>query len=122
MLSLIFTVIFAIFIAYFAVQNRNLVDLRFGTYLISGVPIYLVVLGSILVSLLFAGIIVLVNTVFSTFTLLGRNNTIRRTASENEKLELKLQELEAENEKLKEHPMEPAQKKPFFFPVRRRFT
>lgn len=101
MLTLIFSVVFGILIATFAVQNRNLVDLRFGSYLISGVPVYLVVLLAILLTLVFTGILYLIHSVSSSFTLFGKDNAIRREHQEREKLAQQVHALEEENQRLK---------------------
>ena len=54
MLELIATVIFAILIAFFAIQNSVPVNIHLNSYNLAGIPLYLVVLGSVLVTLLFS--------------------------------------------------------------------
>lgn len=122
MLSLILAVAFAILVATFAVQNRNFVDVRFGTYLLTGVPVYLLVLLSILSTLLFAGILFLANNVSSFFTIHGKEHSIKERSHENEKLVQRVHDLEVENAKLKEQPVANPQRRPYFFPVGRRAT
>lgn len=106
MISIIFTVLFAILIAIFAVQNRNFVDIRFGSYLLSGVPLYLVVLITILLTLIFSAILYFINSVFTSIAFWGRERSFKKHENEerreNEMLEKRVHDLEAENARLKE--------------------
>lgn len=107
MLALIASVLFGIVVAVFAVQNRGFVDIHFGGYAISGVPLYLVVLGTVLVTLIFAGIIYFVHSLSSSFTMIGKNSSLKRMNEENKKLTGKVKDLEVENAKLKVEDRKP---------------
>lgn len=118
MLTLIITVAFGILIAIFAVQNRNLIDIRFGTYVITGMPVYLVILASVLLTLIFSGILFVINNI-STFFTLHRNDNSKKVDNENVRLNQKINDLEKENAKLKERAHNAPQSRPGFFPIGR---
>ena len=101
MLSLIASVVFGIVVAIFAVQNRGFVDIHFGGYGISGVPLYLLVLGTVLVTIIFAAILYFVHSVSSSFALMGKSSSLRKMYDENKRLTSKVKDLEVENARLK---------------------
>lgn len=101
MLELIISIIFGIAIAFFAIQNGGLVAIHLSSYTIPGVPLYLVVLGSVLLTLIFSWIIFLVNSVGTAFTIHGKNSSLKTELKENRDLRKKIQQLEVENARLK---------------------
>jgi len=101
MFVLIISIIFGIAIAFFAIQNGVLVTIHLSSYSIPGVPLYLVVLGSVLITLLFSWLVFLVNSLGNAFTISGKNNSLKNQGKENRDLKRKLQELEVENARLK---------------------
>jgi uncharacterized integral membrane protein len=100
MLAIIFTVLFSVLVAYFATQNTTTVTLHFVSYSLTGIPIYLLVLASLLGGLLFAWILHLLNSISSSFALRGKNKTIKKGKVENLELTKKVHQLEIENTKL----------------------
>ena len=99
MLAVIITIIFAILVAFFATQNTASVVINFSQYS-KAVPIYLVVLLSILVGFMFAWILHLMDATASFFALLGKNNAIKKEKKANSVLAKKVQDLEIEKTKL----------------------
>lgn len=99
MLAIILTIIFAILVAYFSAQNTGHVAIGFSSYSIS-VPIYFVVLASLLIGFIFAWILHLMNAFASFFTLRGKDNAIKREKKVNTQLTNKVNELEVEKAKL----------------------
>lgn len=99
MLAVIFTIIFAILVAYFATQNTTQVMINIPTYS-REVPVYLVVLVSLLIGFVFAWILHLMNATVSFFAILGKNNAIKKEKKANSQLEKKVQDLEIEKTKL----------------------
>ncbi len=97
MFLLIATIIFAGAITFIAVQNAGPVDLHLSTFHIVGIPLYWVVLGSVLLTLIFSWIMLLINSISSSFVLHGRDNTVKHLKKENVDLKKKLQLLEIEN-------------------------
>lgn len=100
MFLLIATIIFAGIIAFFATQNSGPVDIRLSSFQLTGVPLYWVVLGSVLVTLVFSWIMFVINSISNSFALHGRDNMVKRLKDENINLEKKVRFLELEHAKL----------------------
>jgi uncharacterized integral membrane protein len=100
MATLIVTIIFGLIITYFALQNTEIISLNFLNYTIPSVPAYFVIIGSLLVGLLFSWLVSLVNGIFTSFTIHGKDSKIKSSNKENEELSKRIQELEIENAKL----------------------
>lgn len=99
MLAFILTIVFAIAVAYFATQNTAAVAINIPGYSLL-VPVYLVVLLSLLVGFIFAWILHLMNAFVSFFTLVGKNNAIKKEKKANTELTNKVRDLEIEKTKL----------------------
>ena len=96
MFLLIATIIFASAIAFIATQNAGPVDLHLSTYHLINIPLYWIVLGSVLVTLIFSWIISIINSISSSFVLHGRDNTVKQLKKENGELTKKVHQLELE--------------------------
>lgn len=94
-------VLFGIVVSYLAIQNTTLVTLNFAGHLIDNIPLYLVILGSLLLGFLIAGVLSSVNSMFSAFRIMGKNNVINSSQKEIETLKEKIHHLEIENAELK---------------------
>ncbi|OGE25747.1 hypothetical protein A3H85_02005 [Candidatus Daviesbacteria bacterium RIFCSPLOWO2_02_FULL_40_8] len=101
MATLIVTVLFGLIIAYFAIQNTAVISLHFLNYQISGVPTYIVVVGSLLVGLFLSWIISFVNNIATGFAMRGKDIKIKDSGEENAALLRSNHQLELENTKLK---------------------
>ncbi|MBI4522902.1 MAG: LapA family protein [Deltaproteobacteria bacterium] len=99
MLVLIVAVIFGLAIGYFATQNVTPVTIQIADYVWNDVPLYQVVIGSLLIGLFLAWILYLVRSVSSTLTWYGRNHAARRATVTD--LERRVHELESENARLR---------------------
>ena len=99
MLAVILTIIFAIGVAFFATQNTASVVINIPQYSTS-VPLYLVVLLSILVGFIFAWMLHLMNAFASLFALRGKDNAIKKEKKANTELANKVHDLEIEKAKL----------------------
>ena len=100
MLSLIVVFIFGLAVAFFATQNTRGVNVTLANSELSGVPLYVVVLISILLGLLMGWIISLVSSISSFFRLRGKDAQIQQTQSSVQNLERKVHDLEIENARL----------------------
>ena len=100
MLAIIFTVVFSALVAYFATQNTGTISLQFASYSWTGIPVYIIVLTSLLTGLVFAWIFHLLNEISSSFAMRGKNKTIKEGKDENLELTKKVHQLEIENTKL----------------------
>jgi len=100
MASLILTIIFGLIIAYFATLNTSSVSLYLPNYTISSLPLYIVVVGAMLIGLLLAWIISIANNISTGFTIRGKENKIRDYKKEIADLTKRIHQLELENTKL----------------------
>jgi len=101
MLSLIIIFIFGLTVAFFATQNTGNVDVVLANSPIPDVPLYLVVLISIILGLLMGWFISIVSSISSFFRLRGKDAKIQQTQSSVHNLEKKVHDLEIENERLR---------------------
>ncbi|MDP2692841.1 MAG: hypothetical protein Q8O88_04350 [bacterium] len=101
MLILILLLIIGGVMAYLAQNNLMLVTLNLGTYVFSGIPLFYIIIGSILTGLVLAYFIYLVNSIFAAFIMHGKDNKIKQSSSEIVDLTKRIHQLELENEKLK---------------------
>jgi hypothetical protein len=101
---LIAIIVFAAAITFFATQNAGPVDLHLSGYHLTNVPIYWVVLGSVLITLLFSWILFLVNSISSSFVLHGRDKTVKQLKNENGELTKKVHQLEIDNANMQAKP------------------
>lgn len=100
MITLIFTVLFGLIIAYFAAQNTSIISLNFMQYRLPGLPLYIVIVVAFLLGSLLSWIISLVNSIAVGFNLRGKETKIKDFGKENVEL-LKLNhQLELENTRL----------------------
>jgi len=100
-LGLIVTVIFGLGIAYFSIQNTATVAIHFNQYTWSNIPLYIVIVGSLLTGIVIAGIISFANFISSKIILHGKENTIKETKQLVANLTRNLHQLELENATLK---------------------
>lgn len=101
MITLILLVLVGILAALFAGQNTTSVSVTLANHTLKGIPLYLIVLGSLLMGLLISSVISLFNSIASSWTIRGKNKKIvesKRTVSE---LSKHVRQLELENDKLK---------------------
>lgn len=101
MLSLLILIIFGLGTAYFATQNTGLVHLIFGNYLFSGIPLYVVIIGAMLVGIFISWIISIVNSFSSFMTIHGKDAAIQNERKTVKDLEKKNYELSLEIARLK---------------------
>ncbi|GEM_PF-359122 len=101
MLALILTVIFGLGIAYFATQNTNGVTITLANIPLRGVPLYMIVVGSLLIGLFTSWIISLADGISSMLTIHGKDTAIKKAESAITDLKTELHMLELENARLK---------------------
>lgn len=101
MTTLILLVLFGIVVSYLAIQNTALVTLKFAGYSYDNMPLYLVILGSLLLGFLIAWVLSSINSIFSAFKIMGKNNTISSSQKEIESLKEKIHQLELDKAELK---------------------
>jgi uncharacterized integral membrane protein len=99
MFAVIMTIIFAIAVAIFATQNTSSVVINISQYN-AQLPLYFVVLISLLVGFIFAWILHLMNAFASLFALHGKDRDIKKEKKTNVDLVNKVRDLEIEETKL----------------------
>jgi hypothetical protein len=77
------------------------VTLRLGTYVFSGIPLFYIIIGSLLTGLGLAYLLYLINAMFTAFTMRGKDNKIKQGKSDIVDLTKQIHKLELENERLK---------------------
>jgi uncharacterized integral membrane protein len=100
MLAFIFTIIFSVATAYFATQNTSTLTLHLASYSWTGIPVYLLMLGSLLVGLLFAWVFQLLNTISSSLTIKNKEHALKEEKKANLDLTKRIHQLELENSKI----------------------
>ncbi len=100
--TLILLVLFGIIAAVFATQNSTVVPITVLGYSIRQIPLYLVVFGSLLIGFLLSFVISIVNSIFTSFKLHGKDVKIKETKKTVVDLTKRNHELELEITKLKE--------------------
>lgn len=97
---IIIVIVLSLIFAFFATQNTSGVTLRIGATMLVNLPLYLVVLGSLLVGFLISWIFSLIDSLSSKFTIHGKDSTIKQTKKTVVDLTKKVHQLELENAKL----------------------
>jgi uncharacterized integral membrane protein len=101
MLSLIVMILFALAIAYFAIQNTLGVTLVIANNVITNVPLFAIVIGSVLLGVLISSVISGLNTLSAYMQLRGKDHVIQEDAKAIHLLQNQIHELEVENTRLK---------------------
>lgn len=101
MIALILFIAFGIFFSYFATLNTANVTINFGVSTLDKVPLYLLVLASVSLGIIFASLFYLVKSISYKFAFGQRNKELREKNKEIGQLTKELHELEIENTKLK---------------------
>ncbi|HZQ29959.1 MAG TPA: lipopolysaccharide assembly protein LapA domain-containing protein [Patescibacteria group bacterium] len=109
MFALIVLVVFGIGVAYFATQNTQATSITLLSYHVRSVPLYLVVLGSLLLGFVVSWLLSLVGVISSALKIHGRDSTIKDSNKQIAELTKRVHQAELENERLKGesgHPLD----------------
>lgn len=108
MTALILLFVFGLGVAYFAMQNTHAVMVTLLGIPFPGVPMYMLVISSILFGLVVAWLVSMVNSISSFITLRSKDAAINQSQKAIKDLKEKAHELEVENARLKgENEAEP---------------
>ncbi|HYK08652.1 MAG TPA: lipopolysaccharide assembly protein LapA domain-containing protein [Candidatus Eisenbacteria bacterium] len=102
MLSLLLLVIFALGVAYFATQNTGLSHILLGGYLLKDIPVYVIVIASLLLGIFVSWLLSIADKFSTYFTIHGKESEIKRMQKEINDLRHENRVLEAENSRLQE--------------------
>jgi uncharacterized integral membrane protein len=100
MFVFIFTLLFSAVVAYFALQNTTPITLHLASYELPNIPVYLAMLGSLVLGLLFAWMVHLLKAISSSSAMRGKNKELKEEKKENLELIKQMHQLELKNSKL----------------------
>lgn len=92
--------------AYLAQNNLMLVSLNVGPYVYSDIPLFYIIVGSMLIGLCLAYFIYVINSIFVAMKLHKRDSKIKESSTEILELTKRVHQLELENEKLKNNSLD----------------
>lgn len=101
MFTLIFSIIFGIALALFAIQNTNEVTITIASVTFSNIPLWVIVIASTLIGLVFASYFNIINTLTAKFQLRNKDKVIKGADKRIEELKNENQDIKAENSTLK---------------------
>lgn len=101
MLTFIIFLVISPIIVYLAISNSMLVILHFGPYVFSGIPLFYIIIGSLLIGLGLSYLFALIRSIATGFTIRKKDKKIKETKSEIVDLTKRIHQLELENERLK---------------------
>ena len=88
-------------VVYISQYNFTPVTVNLGIYVLSDIPLFYIIIGSLLTGLGLAYFIYLFNSIFAAFTMHGKDNKIKQGKSDIVGLTKRIHQLEIENERLK---------------------
>jgi lipopolysaccharide assembly protein A len=92
-------------LAYISQNNLTLVSVNIGPYVFSDIPLFYVIVGSLVTGLVLSYVIHLFRDISTSFVLRGKKNEIKKNKDEVLELTKRVHQLELENEKLKHSPV-----------------
>jgi uncharacterized integral membrane protein len=101
MLVLILLLIVGSVLVYISKFNFTPVTVNLGFYTFSNIPLFYVIVASMLIGLVLSYIVYLINSISTSFTLRGKNKEIKKEKDEVLELTKNVHQLELENEKQK---------------------
>lgn len=107
MLALLVLIVFGLGVALFAVQNTSAVTMAIGSYQLQGVPLYVIVVGSMIFGVFVAWLTSLVSGISTMITLHGKDHAIRESEKTVNILKEQVHKLELEISSLKGEVREP---------------
>jgi cell shape-determining protein MreC len=111
MLILILILVIGSILVYISKFNFALVSVNLGFYIINNIPLFYVIVGSIVFGLVLSYLAYLFHSISNSFTLRSKNNEIKKNKDDVLDLTKQVHQLELENEKIKHEPLiEPADK------------
>jgi len=101
MFNLIFLLLIGSVLAYISKFNLTPISVNLGFYTISNVPLFYVVVGSLLIGLVISFLMQLLRNISNSFDLRSKKKEIKTSQEEILELTKRVHQLELENEKLK---------------------
>jgi uncharacterized integral membrane protein len=101
MLIVILFLIVGSLVVYVSRFNFTPVTVNLGFYKFSDIPLFYVIIGSLLIGLTLSYLVYLIRSILTSFALRGKNKEIKKEKDEVLELTKRVHQLELENEKLK---------------------
>ena len=91
-------------LVYISKFNFMLVSVNLGLYTISDIPLFYVIVGSVVVGLILSYVVYFVHSISTSLTLRSKDHEINKNKNEVLELTKRIHQLELENEKIKHSP------------------
>lgn len=101
-LTIILTLVVSLLVAFLATSNATLVTLHLGTTTLADIPLFFVVLTSIIIGTLVAGVVNIINLVKSKLTIYGQKGALKKSYKTMGELQQRVDQLESENSTLRD--------------------
>jgi len=101
MLTLILFLIVGSILVYISKFNFGLVSVNLGFYIINNIPLFYVIVGSIVFGLILSYLAYLFHSIFISYTIRSKNHEIKKNKEEVLDLTKQVHQLEIEKEKIK---------------------
>lgn len=101
MFVLVLLLVFGSVFAYLAVHNTEAVTLVFGQYTLPNIPLFYVMIGSMLIGVFLAYVVYLIHTISAAMAIHGRDKKIKDAETQVAELTKEIHKLELENAKLR---------------------
>lgn len=105
MSTLILLLVTGTIITYLSKYNFMLVSVNFGRYTVTDIPLFYVIVGSLLTGLVLSYVGFLFTRISNSFKMRGKDIEIKKDKDEVLELTKRVHQLELENEKLKHEPI-----------------
>lgn len=106
MSTLILLLVTGTIITYLSKYNFMLVSVNFGRYTVTDIPLFYVIVGSLLTGLVLSYVGFLFTRISNSFKLRGKEVEIKKNKDEVLELTKRIHQLELENEKFKHEPID----------------
>lgn len=101
MLILILLLILGAGMAYLSKFNAMIVSVNFGSYVVNDIPLFYVIIGSLVTGLILSYLIYLINKIFTSLIIRDKDKEIKKNKREILELTKRIHQLELENERQK---------------------
>ncbi len=101
MLALILFLVIGSILVYISKFNFAPVTVNLGMYVISDIPLFYVIVGSLVIGLILSYLVYLIRAITTSLTLRGKDKEIKKQTDDVLELTKRVHKLELENEKLR---------------------
>ena len=102
LITVTISLLVSLIVAFLATQNATLVTLHFGRTVLADIPLFFVVLSSILFGFAIASVVTIINLVKSKWTIFGQRGELKKTYKTMGEMQEQMGKLEGENATLRD--------------------